>query len=144
MYASHHAAVGTAPTVAGYHLAGEAGVAVASVLAFLSHDPMDRLGEAPYGQSFPPDRQTLIWEGVPLLTFIAAAVLAGSLWWVFAAGWIAGMGMDLIDKGRWFIDKPVLFACHRRQPDIRLTPWQTKALAVLAVLVVLVLTQGLV
>jgi len=132
MYASHHAAVGTALTVGGYIAAGPVGVLVGGALAFLLHDPMDRLGEAAFGRSFPPDRQTLIWEGLPFLAFILAAVLAGPLWWVLATGWIAATGMDLIDKARWFMGRPTVFRCHDRAPDVRLTLWQTKALAVLA------------
>jgi hypothetical protein len=132
MYSAHHAAVGTALTVGGYLAAGPVGVLVGGALAFLSHDPMDRLGEAAYGRSFPPDRQTLIWEGGPFVAFIAAAVFAGPLWWVLATGWISGTGMDLIDKARWFAGKPTVFGCHDRDPDVRLTLWQTKALAVAA------------
>jgi hypothetical protein len=132
MYSAHHAAVGAALTVGGYLAAGPVGVIVGGALAFLSHDPMDRLGEAAYGRSFPPDRQTLIWEGGPLVAFIAAAILAGPLWWVLATGWIAATGMDLIDKARWFMGKPGLFPCHYRKPDVGLSLWQTKALAVLA------------
>lgn len=134
MYSSHHAAVGVALTVAGYHAGGEAGVAVAAVLAFLSHDPLDRIGEAAYGRAFPfpPDHPTMIWEGVPLVAALLAAVMAGPLWWVIVAGWVAGVLMDIIDKGLLAIGWPEIFPCHHRTPDAHLTLTQTKALAVAA------------
>jgi len=134
MYSAPHGALGAALALAAYYqsppgLEAEA-VAVGAVVAFFSHDLLDRIGERGYGSL----KATALWEGIPLAAAVWAA--SGPLWWVFAAGWIGGTFMDLVDKKLglsviWPARFPPtsLFACHRRSPDIHLTLVQTKVIA---------------
>jgi hypothetical protein len=93
MYASTHAAVGTAIVGGGYLLAGPGGALVASGFAVASHLFVDQLNEKPYGDK----TVSVVWEAIPLCIFAACAYLSG-VPWVFAFGWIAGNLMDIIDK----------------------------------------------
>lgn len=136
MYSNIHGVAGAAIVVGTYRLTGDTGAALAigGWFAFLSHDPLDRLGEKSYGGM----RKTVVFEAIPLAIFAYCAWLSG-IPWLFAAGWIAGNGMDLIDKKLYlamFFSKrfKVLdwFACHRRKPDIAFTYKQTVAATIAA------------
>ena len=117
-------------------------VALSVVAAFLSHDVLDRLGEKSYGNM----ATTLWWEGVPLLVFMILAYLSDQ-WWLYAIGFIAGTGMDLIDKklglAIMFRDRFSFghyFRCHRRQPDINLTLGQTRFATIFATVLLIVVS----
>lgn len=136
MYTNIHATAGTLIVLATHAVTQntETAIALGGALAFLSHDPIDRLGEKNYGSM----EISLRWEGVALAVFAIVAYLSGQ-WPLFAVGWIAGNGMDLIDKKLGlaiaFPDKfkfGYFFKCHRRAPNIKLTLGQTKLAAVLA------------
>ena len=134
MYSAVHSAAGIGLTVAGHSLAGPTGAVAGAILGVLSHDPLDRLGEAAYGASWPPSRATLMWEGFPLLALTIGAYLAGPQWWLLALDWVAGNLMDLVDKSLWLIGKSPIFPAHHRAPNVQLTGAQTKGLAVCAAL----------
>lgn len=137
MYSAPHAALGSAFVVGGFIAAGDIGMAVGAVLGAITHDPLDRLNEKPYGGLL----VSVIWEAVPLAAFIAAA------WWsgepaLFALGWIAGNAIDLWDKKGYVamlfpgrVAQWHHFGCHTRKPDRDLTSWETKAAAVTSIAV---------
>jgi len=147
MYASHHAAIGTPLAVLGY-LSGDPVIFGASLVgAFLTHHLLDMVGERAYGPLV--SKETLLWEGLPLVAFAVAAYLSG-IPWVFAAGWLASLGMDLIDKPFNWIRKArglpykAIFPCHKsgfvKWP---LTLTQTKVTAILSAISYLLLAMVL-
>ena len=143
MYTNVHATVGTAIVMATYGLTKNELVAgtVGGVLAFASHDVVDRLGETSYGTF----KQFLKMELTLLTLFAFSAVISG-FWELFAVGWIGGNAMDLIDKkgGLSIIDKKKYpftsyFKCHRRKPDIMFDRDMTyRAAYISGVLIVLI------
>ncbi|MFC2110493.1 hypothetical protein ACFLSU_07995 [Bacteroidota bacterium] len=131
-----------------------------SVFSFLLHGPMDLLGEKNYGNNL----KAFLWEG-PLALFTFSTFFWHDNWQIFVFGWLAGNGMDIIDKKlyvyyvlktlkdycfsnksprfdkviKWF--EPIrLFACHQRKPKYNLTLKQTQLSAVLSYLIVISLT----
>ncbi len=144
MYSSVHGAAAAAIVVAGYDAAGPLGAALALIPAIASHDLLDRFGEAGYG----PLPVTLRWEAIPFAVFAAAAWVSG-IWWVFAVGWVAGNLFDLIDKRAYAaiiwpgrVSMGYAFACHRRTPEMPLTLGKTKASAVIATAMVVIMALG--
>lgn len=138
MYSNIHGTAGTLIVLGTYALTNDTvtSLALGGTLAFLSHDPLDRLGEKPYGDL----KATLAWEVVPLAIFAYMAYLSG-LWPLYAVGWVAGMGMDLVDKPAHLLwNKGPYFKCHRRAPDINFTLAQTKLATILATLVIVGVT----
>lgn len=138
MYSSHHAAVGTAITVAGYTLAGLTGLVVSLPLAAVSHFAVDTLNEKPYGNL----TVSAMWEAVPLAIFVVCAYLSG-MPWLFLAGWVAGNLFDIIDKklylAMFFKKIKPWFFFHTVPPTINLDLKTTKLYAILSVLVYIAL-----
>jgi hypothetical protein len=90
------------------------------LLAFISHDAVDRLGETSYGDF----KSFLKMELTLLALFVFSAAISG-FWHLFIIGWIGGNAMDLVDKkgGLSILNKKKypftkIFRCHRRQPNI--------------------------
>jgi len=141
MYSNVHGVAGTLIVLATHAITKDTSVAIAlgGTLAFLSHDPLDRLGEKSYGSL----ATTIRWEGFSMWIFALAAYLSGQ-WPLFAVGWIAGNGMDIIDKKLYlsialpskFGPSWTLFPCHRRKPDVNLTLAQTRFATLLSSLVI--------
>lgn len=136
MYSAVHSAVGIGLAVGGYALTDNwGGAAVGFVAATISHDWLDRLfGEHGYGSL----GKTILWEGVPLAVFIAAAWLSG-IWWVYLIGWLGGNLPDLIDKKLGLsilaparFPATTIFGCHKATPRWRLSLRATQALAALS------------
>ena len=145
MYGNVHGTVGAALVLATYAATGDTGTAIAlgGTAAFLSHDPIDRLGEKGYGDI----QTTIVHEVVPMILFAYMAHLSG-MWWLYAVGFLMGNGMDIIDKKLYlsilfpsrFGPSWTFFACHRRRPNIQLTLRQTKLATYLSSLAIVVIT----
>lgn len=143
MYSSVHGAAGTAIMATAYKLTGDTNLALmtGAPLAFLSHIPMDRLGEAGYSNIWKGEwKQTALWEGVPFVLF--CLIFAQSPHWLmFAIGMIAASGMDLIDKGWRLITGNRDVEVHSVTPWVHFTLKQTKLLAVASVPIVWLLVE---
>ena len=144
MYTNVHATVGTAIVLSTYAVTKSEPIAIAlgGALAFLSHDPLDLIGEKNYGSK----KNFFIFELSALAIFIIAAIASGK-WMLFAAGWIGGNGMDLIDKkGGLSLINPnkypygTFFKCHRRKPKYNITLKQTQLFTIISVIVVIILS----
>lgn len=141
MYSFHHGAIGASITnVSTSLLTDPLGLMVGLPLAFIVHDPTDRLGEGNYGSL----KRTLILETVPFIALMITA-LAFDVFWISLLGYVLGNGIDLIDKKMYlsvlFPNKfkaTKYFNCHRREPDIQLTTKQTKSLILVFYLVFVV------
>lgn len=141
MYSAVHGAIGVAVVGVTYLFTQNEVIAmtVGSILAFLAHDPTDRLGEKGYGNI----KSTLFYEIPPYLIMLLGGWLSG-FFWLFLIGYIAGNGIDLIDKKMYlsvFNPKkyPVTyhFKCHRRKPNFQLTLKQTKLAAYLSCILII-------
>ena len=145
MYSNVHGTIGTGLVLATYAATGDTGTAIAlgGAAAFVSHDALDRLGEKSYGDL----TETIMFEAVPLVVFAYMAHMSG-MWWLYAVGWIAGNGMDLIDKKLYlsilwpsrFGPSNTFFPCHRRASNIQFTLRQTKLATYLSSIVVVAMT----
>lgn len=115
---------------------------VSCFVAFLLHDPTDRLGEHGLGKYF------LAWEVVPF----AAMMFLGwkvECFWLYLAWYTSGNIMDLVDKKLYLSIlfpskfKPTYhFRCHRRERKkiIPFTLKETQLSQVLSVCLVLLTT----
>lgn len=94
MYANVHGVVGALIAATTYSLTGDSslGLALGLALAFGSHFILDMLGE--YGYSL---KKILFTELYSLLLFFLC-IYKSDLFWVFSFGFVAGNGMDLLDK----------------------------------------------
>jgi hypothetical protein len=140
MYTSTHATAGTLIVLGTHAITKDTTTAIAlgGALAFLSHDPIDRLGERGYGDM----ATSMRWEGITFWIFAMAAFWSGH-WWLYAVGFLAGNGMDIWDKRFGLsIFQPQrfpagrFFKCHRRKPNIQLTLGQTKLAALLSTVII--------
>ncbi len=140
MYSNVHGVVGTSLVLAAHQITGDTTAAIVwgGAAAFISHDVLDSLGEKSYGNL----ETSIRWELYPLWIFAMAAVWSGH-WWLYAVGWIAGNGMDLIDKRMylsifWPDRFPFgkYFACHRRTPAIQFTLGQTRLATIVSTLAI--------
>lgn len=128
-----------------------------SNIAFLLHDPIDRLGEKAYS------KDSLEWELIPFLIFAGASVLSG-FWYYFIWFWIMGNLMDIIDKRfyiplilpqlklsskikstktyKWLAEVQVHkdFPCHTRTPNLFLSESETKLATILASLLIIIVS----
>ena len=145
MYTNIHATVGTAIVLSTYAVTKSEPIAIAlgGALAFLSHDPVDLLGEKNYGSK----KNLILFELSALIIFVMAAFGSGK-WMLFAAGWIGGNLMDLIDKkgGLSIINLNkypygTFFRCHRRKPKYNLTLKQTKLSTIASIIVIIILSS---
>jgi len=143
MFSNVHGVVGTLLVVGTFALTGSLPVAIVlgGILAFLSHDILDRLGERTFGSI----KQMAIFEAISLLVFMFAAWMSG-LWVLYAVGWVMGNMMDIIDKKGYlsiifpakFGPSWTFFPCHRRKPDIMFTAGQTKLASYIASILILI------
>ena len=142
MYPNVHGITGTACTLGVYALTNDLVIAatVGGVLAFLSHDLMDRFGEHHY----PSTKFFLIFEGLLFSVFCFLA-WQSNLTWLYVIGWIGGNIMDLVDKKMGlsiYNSKKYpfgnFFPCHWRKPNINLTLNQTIAVSILATLILVI------
>ena len=137
MYPNVHGVVGTISAIATYSITKD--YFISGIVAFLSHDVMDRLGEKHY----PSTKFLLIFEGILFSIFCFLAWQSDQTL-LYAIGWISGNMMDLIDKRMGLsIINPTkypylqLFPCHRRKPDYDFNLWQTVAVGILATLILI-------
>lgn len=141
-YSNVHAVVGTGVVLAVHAITGDTTTAVVlgGAGAAVSHDALDRLGEASYGDKL----TTIQWELYPLWIFAMVAYFSGN-WELYAVGWIAGNLYDIVDKKLYlsilwperFGPSWTFFRCHRRRPDIMLTLRQTKLLTIASSILIL-------
>ena len=128
MYSAVHGAIGVSIVVATYALTGNETIAMAfgGVLAFLSHDPTDRLGEKGLGKDS--------WK-YELPTFVIAMLggLFTGHFWMFWIGFTAANLMDIWDKKMYLsiifpskFKSSHDFPCHRRKSDVQFTLKQTR------------------
>lgn len=117
------------------------GVILGSFLAFLSHDPVDRLGE----KGYPSMKITLLYEVIPFLITMLLGFYDGNFW-LYLLWYTSGNVMDLIDKKLYlsvFFPKkfPATyhFKCHRRRPNIQLNLKQTKIAMYISVLTIIII-----
>lgn len=139
MYPNVHGATGTLCTLGVYGVTKNETIAIlfGGVLAFASHDVMDRLGEKHY----PSTKFLLLFEGSLFAIFCFMAWKSDQTL-LYAIGWIGGNLMDLIDKkfglSIWNNKKypyGQVFPCHRRSPNYDFNLWQTIAVGILATLI---------
>jgi len=132
MYPNVHGVVGTISAIATYKITND--YFISGIVAFLSHDVMDRLGEKHY----PSTKFLLIFEGILFAIFCFLALKSDQTY-LYVIGWLQGNMMDLIDKRMGLsIINPTkypylqLFPCHRRKTDYDFTLNQTLAVGILA------------
>ena len=144
MYSNVHGTVGALIVLSVYAVTNDMTTAMVlgGATAFLSHDPLDRLGEKAYGDM----NTTIAWEVVPLVLFSYMAFMSG-LWPLYLTGWVAANGMDIIDKKGYLsilwrekFKSGHFFKCHRRQPDVQFTVKQTKLITILSSITLAVTT----
>lgn len=144
MYSAVHGGIGIAVVGVTYLLTQNEVVAMTagSVLAFLAHDPTDRLGE----KAFSSMKETLLFELPPYFVMLFFGWYCESLL-MFVVAYIAGNGIDLIDKRLYlsvFFPKKYpatkYFRCHRRKPNIQLTLRGTKNAAYLSGLLIILVS----
>ena len=145
MYSNVHGTIGASIVLATYAVTNDpiTAAALGGAGAFVSHDALDRLGEKSYGDL----KTSIIYEAAPLALFAYMAHLSG-MWELYAVGWIAGNGMDIIDKKLYlsilwpsrFGPSWTKFACHRRRPDIQFSLRTTKLATYLSSLVIVAMT----
>lgn len=139
MYPNVHGVVGTLCTLGVYGATKDQTLSLlfGGILAFISHDVMDRLGEKHY----PSTKFLLLFEG-SLFAIFCFMAWKSNLTILYAIGWIGGNLMDLIDKkfglSIWNNAKypyGQVFPCHRRAPNYQLNLWQTIAVGIIATLI---------
>ena len=133
-----HGITGTACTLSVYAITKDiaTSVIVGGIIAFLSHDVMDRLGEMKY--------KNFIYNEAVLFAIFCFIAWQSELTLLYAVGWIGGNTMDLIDKkmGLSVYDNKkypfgTFFPCHRRTPNYFLTIKQTKAIGIITTLILI-------
>jgi hypothetical protein len=132
MYPNVHGVVGTISAITTYSITND--YFISGIVAFLSHDLMDRLGEKHY----PSAKFLLLFEGILFAIFCFLAWKSDQTM-LYAIGWLGGNMMDFIDKRMGLsIINPTkypylqLFPCHRRKPNYDFTLNQTIAVGILA------------
>lgn len=139
MYPNVHGITGTLCTLGVYAVTKDQTLSLlfGGILAFFSHDLMDRLGEKHY----PSTKFLLLFEGSLFAIFCFLACKSDQTL-LYAIGWIGGNLMDLIDKkfglSIWNNKKypyGSFFKCHRRKPNYQFNYWQTIAVGILATLI---------
>ena len=91
MYPNVHGIVGTISAIATYSITND--YYLSAIVAFASHDVMDRLGEKHY----PSTKFLLLFEGSLFAIFCFLAWKSDQTI-LYAIGWLGGNLMDLIDK----------------------------------------------
>ena len=139
MYPNVHGVVGIISAIATYSITND--YFISGIVAFLSHDVMDRLGEKHY----PSNKFLLIFEGILFSIFCFLAWQSDQTY-LYVIGWLQGNMMDLIDKriGLSIINPTKypylqLFPCHRRKPNYDFTLNQTIAVGILATLILILI-----
>ena len=137
MYPNVHGVVGTISAIATYKITND--YFISGLVAFLSHDLMDRLGEFNF-------KNVLYFEAVLFAIFCFLAWRSDNTI-LYVIGWICGNLMDLIDKkfGLSIYDNVKhpygqFFKCHRRKPNIDLNLWQTIAVGILSTLILVLIS----
>ena len=137
MYPNVHGVVGTISAIATYSITND--YFISGIVAFLSHDVMDRLGEKHY----PSNKFLLIFEGSLFAIFCFLAWKSDKTI-LYAIGWLGGNLMDLIDKkgGLSIINNKKypygsFFKCHRRAPNFDFNLWQTILISILATVILI-------
>lgn len=142
MYSAVHGTVGVACTLGVYAITKDevlSGI-IGGMLAFTSHDLLDRLGEFHY----PNTKFFVLFEG-SLFTIFCMIAWFSSLTVLYAIGWFSANLMDFIDKKMGLsvydnIKYPYgqFFKCHRRRPDIDLTFEQTILAGYLSMILIII------
>ena len=140
MYPNTHGVVGTLCAVATYSITND--YFSSAIVAFISHDLLDRLGEKHY----PSTKFLLLFEGSLFAIFCFLAWKSDQTL-LYAIGWLGGNMMDLIDKkiGLSIINNKkypygTFFPCHRRKPNFDFNLWQTIGISILATLILIINT----
>ena len=83
--------------------------ALSLVAAFISHSPVDYIGETRYKSI----KESAIFEGAMLAAYGIASLISSVSVWVLIAAWISANLPDIIDNYRMLVlKKPKWFACH--------------------------------
>ena len=140
MYPNVHGITGALCTLGTFAVTKDVTISaiIGGVLAFLSHDLMDRLGETRY-------KNLLYYEALFFAIFCCLAWKSDQTILYFI-GWFAGNMMDFIDKkgglSIYNLKKyPYgdFFPCHRRAPNFDLNETQTILIGILATLILWIL-----
>lgn len=139
MYPNVHGVVGTISAIATYSITKD--YYSSAIVAVLSHDVMDRLGEKHY----PSTKFLLLFEGSLFAIFCFMAWKSDQTL-LYAIGWFGGNLMDLIDKkfglSIWNNKKypyGSFFKCHRRKPNFDFNLWQTILISILATVILILI-----
>lgn len=139
MYPNTHGVVGTISAIGAYSITND--YFISAIVAFASHDLMDRLGEKHY----PSTKFLLLFEG-GLFAIFCFLAWKSNLTILYAIGWLGGNLMDLIDKkfglSIWNNAKypyGQVFPCHRRAPNFDFNLWQTIAVGIIATLILILI-----
>ena len=137
MYPNVHGVVGVISAVATCSITKD--YYSSAIIAFLSHDLLDRLGETRY-------KNLLYYEALFFAIFCYLAWKSDQTILYFI-GWFAGNMMDFIDKkgglSIYNLKKyPYgdFFPCHRRSPNFDLNATQTILIGILATLILWIYT----
>lgn len=142
MYPNVHGITGTLCTLGVYGLTKDLTVSAIAggILAFASHDLLDRLGEKHY----PSTKFLLLFEG-SLFTIFCMIAWFSSLTVLYVIGWFSANLMDLIDKKMGLsvydnIRYPYgqFFKCHRRKPNFNLSFEQTILVGYLSMILIII------
>jgi uncharacterized membrane protein len=140
MYPNVHGITGALCTLGTFAVTKDVAISAVAggVLAFLSHDLLDRLGEKKY-------KNLLYYEAVFFFIFCFLA-WKSDLTILYFIGWFAGNLMDFIDKkgglSIYNLKKypyGTFFSCHRRKPNFDLNATQTILISILATLILIAL-----
>ena len=140
MYPNVHGVTGTLCTLGVYGVTKDQTLSLlfGGILAFLSHDVMDRLGEKHYPK--------LLYHEAFLFAIFCFVAWKSDQTSLYFIGWFSGNLMDFIDKkgglSIWNNAKypyGTFFSCHRRSPNFDLTILQTKIIAYLATLILILI-----
>lgn len=140
MYPNVHGITGTICTLATYSITKDVTISIifGGILAFLSHDLLDRLGETRH-------KYLLYYEAVFFAIFCFLA-WKSNLTILYFIGWFCGNLMDFIDKkgglSIYNLKKypyGSFFRCHRRKPNFNLNAQQTILISILATLILVFL-----
>lgn len=136
MYPNVHGITGALCAVGTYSITKD--YYSSAIVAFLSHDLMDRLGETRY-------KYLLYYEAVFFAIFCYLA-WKSDLTILYFVGWFCGNLMDFIDKkgglSIYNLKKypyGTFFKCHRRTPNFNLNAQQTIIVGILATLILIFL-----
>jgi hypothetical protein len=144
MYPNVHGVVGAIVTISTYAVTKDTTITyiVGGLLAFASHDVMDRLGEKKY----PSTKFLLLFEG-SLFAIFCYLAYKSNLTILYVIGWICGNAIDFIDKkmGLSIINPTKYpsfnwFKCHKREPNLDFNLSQTILISILATLILFFLS----